>query len=201
MSKDVIVTPKGITNYCWLSSADTKFNPDGVFHTNLILDPDTCKDLCKTLKKGYDDAQKPKKKAGKKPYFKNEDGDIEIKFSQKAIIRNKAGEEFKKTVAVLDSKQRPVKFNVGNGSTVKVSFKMRPYDYNGCGISLDLIAVQVLELVEYEGSQDFGFEDEEGGFESSGEVDNKGNLFTEESDGNDENFDSRSEDDEEDEPF
>jgi hypothetical protein len=167
---EIKTTPKGLAKHAWLLHPDTKFNPDGTYQTNIVLKKEDAKAICKQLKKEYNDAQKPKKKAGKMPYFENDDGDIEIKFSQKSIIKTKSGDTFKKTVALLDSKRKPIKVNVGNGSTIRVSFKTRPYDYNGCGISLDLIAVQVLDLVEWEErEQEYGFEDEDGGFEGTDE--------------------------------
>ena len=175
--KEIYVTPKGIGKYMRVLVPDTKFNPDGTYQASICLKKAEAKDLCKMLKKQYDDAQKPKKKAGKPPFFINDDGDVEIKFAQKSIIRAKStGEEFKKTVAILDGKQRPCRPNVGDGSTIRISFSTRPYDYNGCGISLDLIAVQVLKLVEWTPEEkEFGFEDEEDGFEASDEYDADGN--------------------------
>lgn len=186
MSKQTMVTPSGTANYPWLTRPDTTFNPDGTYQTNIIIEKKKAEGICASLDKAYQEAQKPKKKGGKPPYFENEDGDIEIKFSQKSVIRTKKGEEFKKTVAILDAKKHPCKANVGKGSTIKVAYSIRPYDYNGCGISLDLVAVQVLELVEYEGGSEFGFDEEEG-FEAKGEFEvqneiNEENNFDEEAD-------------------
>jgi hypothetical protein len=199
MSKETLVTPKGRANYTWLSRPDTKFDADGVYTVTVCLDKDEAKPLCKVLKKEYDAAQKPKKKKGNPPYKENENGEIEIKLKQKAIIRNKAGEEFKKTVAILDAKKKPIKADVGNGSTVKAAFSIRPYDYNGCGLSLDLIAVQVIDLVEYDGNQEFGF-DEEDGFE--GTIDNSPQQAETPFDNQEEEeTDTGDEDDDSDEPF
>jgi hypothetical protein len=172
MSKELSYSPKGISNYTWLSRPDTKFNADGVFTVTLAFEKEAkgVKAMCKSLNDAYKKAQKVKKKGGKKPFIENEDGLIEVKFSQKAIIRTKAGESFKKTVAVLDSKSKPVKADIGNGSTLKAAYSVRPYDYNGCGISLDLTAVMIIDLVEYDGSSNFEFGDEEeGGFEGNDE--------------------------------
>ena len=42
---------------------------------------------------------------------------------------------------------------IGNGSTVNVQFSTRDYEFNGMkGKSIELMAVQVIELVEYTGS-------------------------------------------------
>jgi hypothetical protein len=204
MSKELIYTPKGISNYTWLSRPDTKFNPDGVYSVTLAFDKKTkgVKEMCKKLMDEYKKAQKPKKKAGKKPYEENDEGKIEVRFNQKAIIRTKDGEEFKKTVALLDSKGKPVKADVGNGSTLKACFSIRPYDFNGCGISIDLNAVQIVDLVEYTGSN-FEFEEEAGGFEGTDEEEpevNTENWDNDEDDDPPEEEDSGAEDGE-DEPF
>ncbi len=201
MSKTIMVTPVGTANYCWISRPDTTFNPDGTYQTNLILDKENLevKSLCKILKQAYTDSQKPKKKKGKAPYWTNDAGDIEMKFAQKSVIRTKAGEEFKKTVAVLDSKNKPCKLNIGRGTTMKVAFEIAPYDYNGCGITLRLKAVQVLELVEYDGGQEFGFEEEDGGFEST----DKEDIVDEEEDVSTDEFDEddSGDEDDDDSPF
>jgi len=168
--KKIYVTPKGTSKHAWLLRPDTKFNPDGTYQVNVVLKKEEAKSICKELKALYDAAQKPGKKSGKMPYFVNDDGDVEIKLSQKSVIRLKDGTTFNKTVALVDAKRKPVKVNVGNGSTIKAAFSVRSYDYNGCGISLDLISVQIINLIPWEDqAQDLGFEEEEG-FEGGSEV-------------------------------
>jgi hypothetical protein len=165
MSKELIYTPKGISNYTWLSRPDTKFNPDGVYTVTLAFEKTApgVKELCKKLNDAYKKAQKPKKKAGKKPYIENEDG-----------------------------------LDVGNGSTLKAAFSIRSYDFNGCGISLDLTAVMIVDLVEYTGgSFEFGDEDE-GGFEGNAEEDNQ---LNEENWDEDDTGEEGNDSDSEDEPF
>lgn len=207
MSKEnnIITTPKGKANYCWLNRPDTTFNPDGTYQTNLILDPKDkkTKALCKQIKEAYEEAKIEFKKKNKKkkyaalPYFKNEDGDIEIKFSQKAKIKTKSGDVFEKTVNIYDSKKNPCKANIGQGTIMKVAFEIISYYHpkNGTGVTLRLKAVQIFELVEYTGSQDasdYGFEEEDG-FEADGDDDN------DDSDDDDEEEDEDdSEDDDED---
>ncbi len=200
MSKELIYTPKGISNYTWLSRPDTKFNPDGVYTVTLMFEKTApgVKELCKKLNDAYKQAQKPKKKGGNKPYKENEDGLIEIKLSQKAVIHTKTGEAINKTVATLDSKLKPVKADIGNGSELRAAFNIRPYDYNGCGISLDLVAVQIINLVEYKGQSNFDFDEEDGFVGESAAVQYENQL-------NEENWDEAEDDsgteDDEDEPF
>ena len=203
----ILITPTGRANYCWLNRPDTTFNPEGTYQTNLILSKVEAKGICKDIKKAYDDSQIEHKKKNKKnlkaklPYFENEDGDIEIKFSQKAVIHNKkTGESFKKKVAILDSKRKPCRANIGRDTEMKVAFEPKSYYHpqNGAGVTLRLKAVQIIKLVEYDAADEYAFEDEEGGFE--------GNNDEEDSPMNEENWDNDeseagTEDDDEDEPF
>ena len=76
----------------------------------------------------------------------------------------KNGEVRKPTINVVDASLEPIDSSVaiGNGSIVKVSYNTRGWGKApSAGCSLDLIAVQVLELKEY---QNTGFEAVEGGF-------------------------------------
>jgi len=199
MSKELNYTPKGISNYTWLSRPDTKFNPNGVYTVTLAFDKKAkgVKEMCKKLMDAYKKAQKPKKKGGKKPYEENDEGMIEIRFSQKAVIETKSGDTFEKTVAILDSKGKPanLKVQVGNGSTMKACYSIRPYDYNGCGLSLDLNAVSIVDLVEYDGTSNYEFDEEEGGFEGNDAPADDDEMNKENWD-NDEEDDTGSEDDE-----
>ena len=199
MSKELNYTPKGISNYTWLSRPDTKFNPNGVYTVTLAFDKKAkgVKEMCKKLMDAYKKAQKPKKKAGNKPYTENDDGLIEIKFKQNAVIETKSGDTFEKTVAILDSKGKPanLKVQVGNGSTMKACYSIRPYDYNGCGLSLDLNAVSIVDLVEYDGTSNYEFDEEEGGFEGNDAPADDDEMNKENWD-NDEEDDTGSEDDE-----
>ena len=195
---EIKTTPKGLAKYARILHPDTKFNPEGTYTCNIVLKKEDAKGICKQLKKEYDAAQKPKKKKGKMPYWENDDGDIEIKADQKSVIHTKSGETFSKTVATLDSKRKPIKVNIGNGSTIRMSFKTRPYDYNGCGISLDLVAVQVIDLVEWEPEeQEYGFDDEDG-FEGTDESPEQDNGFD---DDEEEQEEDSGDEGEEDDPF
>lgn len=214
----IYTSPAGLANYCWLNRPDTTFNAEGTYQTNLIIKKTAAAKITKVIKAEYDKAQKKFAKKNKKkrkadlPYFFNDDGDIEIKFSQKAVIHSKAtGESYKKTVAVFDSKRRPCKANIGRGTEMKVAFEIIPYYHptNGVGVTLRLKGVQVINLVEYDGSQsaeDMGF-DEEDGFSSDDEDmadDNDDTPEEEEDDDNDDQDDPEEdsgEEDDEDIPF
>ena len=170
MSKVLKVTPKGKAKYPWLNRPDTTFIEEGVYQCNLVLSKKAASKMMKEIRDLHKEAQimyKKKNKSGKKaklPFFENDDGDIEFKFSQRAKIKNKkTGEVFEKTIPLFNASNRPLYTpNVGTGSIIKISYE--PYQYfhqtQGAGVTLRLKAVQVLDLVEW--SQDYGFEEEEG---------------------------------------
>ena len=64
---------------------------------------------------------------------------------------------------VVDSQMKPCNVDIGWGSTVKVSYSPIQYTVNGkSGVTLYFNAVQVIDLVEYEGTETSGFAKEEG---------------------------------------
>mgnify|MGYP004602787429 CR=1 FL=1 len=164
-----------------MSKPDTKFNTDGLYHVNLLLDPeeDSTQKFVARLDEEYEKAleaikeeKKLKKlKEGSRPYsVDDETGKVRLKFNMKAIVRPKGKDEFEQKPGIVDAKKKPINVNIGGGSIIKVAFEPVPY-YNaaaGSGVSLRLKAVQVIELVEYAGG-DYGFDEEEG-YESSDEA-------------------------------
>ena len=101
-------------------------------------------------------------------FREDKNGDIVFKFKTKHEITTKAGDVIKRTVPVFDAKGKPIDVSLGNGSVVRIAFQVVPYHKSSTnnGVTLYLDAIQVIELVEYNGSsQDasgFGFEEEEG---------------------------------------
>ena len=192
MSKN-IVSPAGIAEYPWLNKPNTKFNEDGDYQTNLILDPsnEAHQAFVDMLEEEYQgallDIQKERKlkkiKEGTKPFSLVEEGKNEgmyrIRFRQKAIVRPRNGDPFEQKVRIFDAAKKLTDAKVGSGSKIKVAFEIVPY-FNaaaGSGISLRLKAVQVLELVEY-GDGDYGFEVEEGYTSDNGEADTSAEANT-----------------------
>lgn len=103
-----------------------------------------------------------------------ETGETLFKFKQNAVITRKDGSTFDVKLPLFDSQGRKMSENIFGGSTIKVNFSMRTYwmaSTNKAGTTLDLNAVQVIELVTSGGgsADAFGFGAEEGGFETSGE--------------------------------
>jgi hypothetical protein len=185
-----ITTPPGKASYPYLTRPDTKFDPDGDYKVNLILAADEAEKLMaeidEALEESYqkaiqDNPTKAKKiKKANPPYSEvtddegNETGEIQFVFKSKAkITPRNGGEPFEIRPALFDAKGQalPRSVNIGGGSLIKVCGELSPYhtDLVGAGVSLRLKAVQVLELVEFNGqsADRYGF-DVEDGFEFTG---------------------------------
>jgi hypothetical protein len=170
MAKDIyhkFITPLGTAKFPWLTKADTKFNPDGVYKTDLILSSDEAKPIATALKEHF--AKHYPKTKGKMPYAKEKDadgketGDYVFKFKTK----NKP--------ALFDGAGKPIQnVNVFGGSKIIVSATAAPYSTGGnTGVTLYLNAVQVVELVSGDsngGQQSFGFVAQENAYQHSEEI-------------------------------
>ena len=65
---------------------------------------------------------------------------------------------------LVDAEKKPLDKIVGNGSKVKVMYKSYDWNYKGkTGTGLDLQAVQVVDLIEYQPKEDFNVEKSENG--------------------------------------
>ena len=184
MTKDQyhkFISPVGVARFPWLTKADTKFNPEGVYKTDLILSSEDAKAIATELKglfkKHYPDGK------GRMPYSKEkgEDG----KETGNVIFK------FKNKPALFDAKGKPIQnTNVYGGSKIKVSGTAAAYSAAGnLGVTLYLNAVQVIELVTGDsgGQQSFGFVAEEG-YEHSEEVEESFNTEEEKPETDDDDF-------------
>jgi hypothetical protein len=187
-----IVTPKGTAKYCYVNTPMTKFDPDGVYKTDLVIPSADCVGLCVELdtmadeayKEACDNAKTPLIKRGitrQAPYAEEFDesgevptGNIVFKFKTKAKVTSKEGREYNFTPQIFDAQGKAVdiaKVMVYGGSTIKVNFTPTSYYVPGtkmAGVSLKLNAIQIIELVSGGSRQasDYGF-DEEDGYTSS----------------------------------
>lgn len=179
------ITAKGIAQYPWIFDPDTKYDADGQYHIQLIVAKEDAKDMIQRLSAMLDEfkAQTEKeknKKVGTMDFFEETpEGDfVQFKFKQKRVLRRKDGSTLEVKIPVFDSCGGAVSANskMGTGSTVKICYSPLPY-YNAVtksvGLSLRLVAVQVLNLVSYEGgdAKAFGFSEEEGGYVSTDDND------------------------------
>lgn len=192
-------TPKGTAKYPWLSSPDTKFNPDGDYKVTLVLPVQEADTIMQFLDEqlAASEALAKKNNPGKKvkvadaPYkVDEENGNVEINFKMKAKVTMASGDSFDQKPALFDAKGKPITdVNVGGGSKIKVSYECVPF-YTaliGAGISLRLRAVQVIDLVEFSGGAAagaYGFEEEDGFVAESTD-----SPFTEDNNGTDEDED------------
>ena len=176
------VTPLGVAQYPWLVEPDTKFNPDGDYKVNMLFG-DTknadlqymLEDLDSVLEEYYQSLIKdPKysKYASKihkaDLYEEDADGNIVMKFKQRAVIKSIKG-TYDVKIPIFDSKGKPLSdIKLGGGSKIKLCFSVSPYfvpSTKMCGLSLRPVAVQVIELKEWtEGGtmQAYGFDSEDG---------------------------------------
>lgn len=173
-------SPKGTAKYPWLTEADTQFVKEGQFHVQLEVSQDKAVGIIEKLTAVLDDAytnlcREKGKKLNKVPFFEETDeGNVIFKFKQNRIIKRKDGTTVEVKIPLFDSKGKPImdKPKVGNGSVIKTSFTAMPY-FNqinkGVGLSLRLVAVQIIDLVEFNSgnAESYGFDAEEEGYEAT----------------------------------
>jgi hypothetical protein len=180
-------TPIGETKFAWLTKADTKFNADGEYRTQFLVTPKQAEGLIEAIDEAIEAhrekvvaelKEKGKKgkaldiKMGNTPYKDDENADgeetglISFNFKMKAKVTPKDGTPWEQKPDIFDAKGKPlVDTPVFSGSKVRIAFEMIPYftAIAGCGISLRLKAVQVIELQTAERTaESFGFGEEEG---------------------------------------
>lgn len=160
-----VTSPAGIAVYPKIEKPDTKFDENGVYSIDLDLNEDDAKALAEKLTKVADssyaaeckDKGKKQLKRADMPWKQTEDGKTRFKFKLKA--KGGSGDkQWEQKPALFDAKGNPVSdLNVGSGSIVKVAFDAVPYftAMVGHGITLRLRAVQVLELKQYLGGDNF----------------------------------------------
>jgi hypothetical protein len=176
MNNEKMTTPKGIALYPHLDKPDTKFDDVGVYQLSLRLAKEEGVELQNTLQEILNKhTDLIKKQTGKDPKIQplpikeNSDAEgnevLDFKFKLKPQLRTRSGEIIEQRPQIFDAGLKPMgKVGIGNGSTVKVSFVAAPYQAPiGAGVTLRLNAVQVIDLVQYNGgAESSGFAVEEG---------------------------------------
>ena len=83
----------------------------------------------------------------------DDDGNKTLRFKRKVSGNKRDGGTYENTPPpVVDMLKQPFDQLIGNGSTVNISYALRPWEMMGkSGISADLKAVQVVDLVAYSG--------------------------------------------------
>jgi hypothetical protein len=172
---NTITTPQGIAKYPYVNEPNTRFNPMGEYTCQLVIPEETALKFKEQLDKIYEDEYKREcllknkklKKAPNFPLAQDEDGDWVLRSKQPAKVESKAGKVYEFSVKIFDAQGKLCDAKVGSGSSVKLAIEPRAWftPALGFGITLNLKAVQVIELVEYGGgggASSFGFAAEEG---------------------------------------
>jgi len=177
------ISPAGIAQYPRLTTPDTKFKADGEYKVTLVLPGSEAQPLIDLIDKTMGESlvkakmenptkAKTIKAATDKPYKAvtddegNETGDVRFNFKMAAkVTSKKTGQTYEQRPSLFDAKLKAlVNPNVGGGSKIKVKFEMYQFwtALVGAGVSLRLLAVQVLDLVEYSRNDASGFGAEDG---------------------------------------
>ena len=170
-----ITSPKGKAVYPQVNEPNYKFDANGMYSIKLHLTEEDFKAFEGKVKE-YVEAQyqakcaetgKKLKRATSSPCRITDEGDFEI-YAKQAAKKDTVKGPMTFSIALFDSQAKPMSEKIGSGSICKIAVKPWTW-YNpslGFGYTLQLSAVQVIELVEYSsgGSSMFGVED--GGFVS-----------------------------------
>lgn len=158
-----LVTPKGESVFACVLGLPrlNKYSNENEWTMGMRWKPEDCLHLRNKIDEEFTEAHGKKK--GRLPYdfeaYENENGDkIEtgyIKFKFKRKEKSKKG-ELLGAPKIVDANLRPWDQEklIGNGSIVRASFSIFPYNKGGLGVSLFLKGVQVLKHVEYDPDAD-----------------------------------------------
>lgn len=198
---ETFTTPAGIAKFPRLNKPETEVNGKALetprFKTTIVFDEsDPGVEAFKAKLEAEHDkaiaiaekARKADPKRAKKPLAINEtikpvldadgnevEGKFEIVVKTQAVTRDGTP----KVIRMFSASGKPVKANVGGGSTIKANISLDGYDSNlGAGLSLYLNAIQIIDLTEFGGgdASSYGFGKEEG-YEASGDEGDSGDEF------------------------
>lgn len=171
---DKQISAKGEFVYPHLNKPDVRFNEAGEYKLTLKVPQKEALSMVTLLDKELDAciAKVEKEKKGKKvklapkPY-QIEDGFAFFKFKMKATgVNRKTKESFSQKPALFDSNKNPFpqSTSIWGGTKGKVAFNVKDYFVPalGAGVTLQLIAVQIIDLVEGGGKQGDLFDKEDG---------------------------------------
>jgi hypothetical protein len=176
MSEQSLISVVGEFVYPHLNKPDVRFNEAGEYKVTLKVPSAKAKEMMNSIDKAIEssiaDAEKEsgkKVKTAPRPYTIEGDN-VFFKFKMKATgINRKTKENFSQKPVVLDSQKNPMPSTVSiwGGSKGKIAYQMRTYYVPalGAGVTMQLKAVQVIELVEG-GSKQLDLFDKEDGYVS-----------------------------------
>lgn len=170
-----LVTPKGtLTGFNAIFKPSDKFNKEGVYSADIILTKEEGEAVFeavkavrtaqfKNFKKGKGDAVAEITSIKPVATVNEETGEKTLDPEGKWILKTKAKAGLKdgvatNKIAVFDAKGKPVKScKIGAGSTVRLKLDLVGYTVAGkIGVSVKLLAVQIINLVEYQGGAGSG---------------------------------------------
>ena len=175
-----LVTPSGeVTGYSRIFEPSTKFNKSGIYSLDILLSKEDGEEVFKAVKlvqreqiTNFRKKEQIQPIQSIAPYTtQNDDGedipDPEGRYLLKTRAKaNIQDSKIMNKIGVFDAKGRPVKqVNMGAGSIVKLKLDIAGYTVAGkLGVSVRLLAVQILKLVEYQSQANSfaGFGAEEG---------------------------------------
>jgi hypothetical protein len=185
--RPVVITPRGELVYPHLNRPDDRFDKENPKYTTKIRLKQSDEDVQKLMQRldqladeAFDTARKENAKDAKKitranPYEAetddagNDTGNIIVKAAMKASYKDKkTGQSVDMRPALKDAKRNdidPSTVRIGGGTEAKLAMRVRGYyvaSQKKAGITLDLNAVQILKLVEYNGGGGNYFAEEDG---------------------------------------
>ena len=183
--EEAITTSVGTAQYPWVNTPSTKFVPEGEYSCNIILTKQEGESIIKKIQPILDNKQKEQaEESGKK--VKTYELPVQLEgdtYVLKAKLKpvngtRKDGTEFTRSLGLFDSKGNPWDRAVVIRGGSKIRLNVRPKSWHspllGAGVSLELLAVQVIELADGElssqAAESFGFTEVEGGYVNGGET-------------------------------
>lgn len=186
-----VVTCPGVAKHTNIKKPDTKFNPEGNFKTSLILSSADAQPLVDRInevaQENLDAVKAELVKQGKAAQAKkavlcanlphspetdeegNETGNVVFTFKAPAAFKFKDGTSKPNKISVVDAKGKASAADVWGGSVISVQAELRPFPkpgrpvpMMGCGVSLRLEGVQIIELRTGGGSDRTLFGQQEG---------------------------------------
>jgi hypothetical protein len=183
--EEAITTAIGTAQYPWVNTPSTKFVPEGEYSCNIILTKQEGEAIIKKVEPILEKKQKEQaEESGKK--VKTYELPIQLEgdtYVLKAKLKpvngkRKDGSDYTRSLGLFDSKGNPWDKAVMIRGGSKVRLNVRPKTWFspllGVGVSLELLAVQVIELADGElssqAAESFGFTEVEGGYVNGGET-------------------------------